>query len=356
MNILFTTITMRGGGTERVVALLANCMVRNGHKVAIMTIVDGKIEYELDERINIIDISSKNAGGKLKIFKRFKLIRDEIKGLDSINILALGTVASIYTVVANLFFKNKVLVSERNDPNIFNGHIIKAYERFIRNLVYIFSKKIILQTHKTKECFPRILHKKIEVISNPIPTDMPKPRSCEEREKTIISVGRLIPSKNHRLLVEVFKNIVEKYPEYQLIILGEGTERKKLEELVSNMGLENKVFIKGFCDNVYEELGKNGIYVSTSLSEGLSNSLLEALAMGIPVIASECPVGGERESIEDGINGYIIEPNNSKQLFERLDTLISDRELYNSMCEQYHTARLKYDEKRIMEEWLGALL
>ena len=351
-KVIFVTISMRGGGTERVIAILANCMVRMGYDVTIMMIAESEIDYELDSRIRCICISDITNGSLLGRMKRIYNMRAEIKKDQDAYVIGMGTVASMFTVMSVIGLKNKVVVSERNDPSVFNGKPITVLEETLRNCLYMLSKKIVLQTVDTIEIFPPILQKKCVVIANPLPKKMPNPGNYDDRENTILDIGRLIPSKNHQMLIKTFSVFHKKYPQYKLLIFGEGSERDNLTNLITELALQDYVEIRGFSSTIYDELQKGGIYVSTSISEGLSNSLVEALAMGIPTVATDCPVGGPRSCIRDGENGFLIRINDDKQLLERLELLASDRSVGRKISSNSLSVRALYSDECISKLWL----
>lgn len=351
-KVIFVTISMRGGGTERVISILANRMVKMGYEVTIMMIAESGIEYELDSRIRCVCVSEATNGSLLGRLERIRNMRKEIKQDCGAYVFGMGTVASMFTVMAAFGLKNKVVVSERNDPNVFNGRPIRRMEEMFRNVLYSRAKYVVLQTVDTMECFPDYLHKKCVVIGNPIPDGLPKPGNYEEREKTILDVGRLIPSKNHQMMIKVFGKFCEKFPEYKLLIFGDGPEKQNLQDLIENLYLQENVFLKGFSGSIYKELKKGGIYVSTSITEGISNSLIEALAMGIPTVATDCPVGGARACIRDGENGFLIRVNDEKQLLERLEKIVSDKQIQEKFSENSVKVRDYYSEESISRKWL----
>ena len=279
-------------------------------------------------------------------------MRKEIKQDAGAYVFGMGTVASMFTVMAAFGLKNKVVVSERNDPNVFNGRKIKKVEEILRNILYGCSKNIVLQTVDTIECFPKRLHKKCVVIGNPIPNDLPSPGAYDKREKTLLDIGRLIPSKNHQMLIKVFAKFYKNFSEYRLLIFGDGPEKNKLQKLITELHLQEKVVLKGFSDSIYEELKKGGIYVSTSITEGISNSLLEALAMGIPTVATDCPVGGARACIRDGENGFLIRVNDEEQLLDRLETIALDEQIQKKFSENSVKVRNYYSEESISKKWI----
>ena len=352
-KVIFVTISMRAGGTERVISILAKCMVEMGYEVTIMMIAEPGIEYELDHRIRCVCVSETTNGSLLCRFERIRKMRKEIKQNQDAYVFGMGTVASMFAVMAAMGLKNKVVVSERNDPNVFNGRQIRKVEEILRNMLYSCSKYIVLQTVDTVECFPKCMHKKCVVIGNPLPNNLPSPGKYEEREKTILDVGRLIPTKNHQMMIKVFWKFFEKFPKYRLLIFGDGPEKQKLQDLIDGLQLQECVFLKGFSDSIYRELKKGGIYVSTSITEGISNSLIEALAMGIPTIATDCPVGGARACIQDGENGFLIPVNDEEQLLNRLEKLVTDKSLQKKFSTNSVKVREEYSEENITKKWLA---
>lgn len=352
-KVIFVTISMRGGGTERVISILANCMVEMGYEVTIMMIAEPGIEYELDPRIRCVCVSETTNGSLLGRFDRIRKMRKEIKQNQDAYVFGMGTVASMFAVMAAMGLKNKVVVSERNDPDVFNGRQIRKAEEILRNMLYSCSKYIVLQTVDTVECFPKCLHKKCVVIGNPLPNNLPSPGNYEEREKTILVVGRLVGFKNHPMMIRAFARFYENFPEYRLLIFGDGLEKQNLQDLIDSLQLQECAFLKGFSDSIYGELKKGGIYVSTSNSEGISNAVIEALAMGIPAIATDCPVGGARACIQDGENGFLIPVNGEEQLVNRLEKLATDKELQKKFSKNSVKVRDEYSEENITKKWLA---
>lgn len=351
-KIIFVTISMRGGGTERVISILANCMVEMGHDVTIMMIADPTVEYELDSRVGLKCVSGSTGGSALGRIKRIWNMRSEFAADKNTKIISMGTVSNLFTLVASLGLKNPVVISERNDPNRLNHRPIKKYEVCLRNLLYRKADKLVLQTPDTVEIFPDVIKKKSIVIANPIPDGMPTPLKVEERDKTIIAAGRFIPSKNYKMLIDVFTQFSKQFPEYVLKIFGKGDGEADIRKQIQELQMQEKILLCGFSDKLYEELGKGGIYISTSDSEGLSNSLLEALAMGIPTIATDCPVGGTRMCIKDGINGFMIPVRDESALLKRMEQLASDLELRKLFSKNAIQIREEYSEARITKQWM----
>ena len=145
-----------------------------------------------------------------------------------------------------------------------------------------------------------------------------------EREKIIVTTGRLNKHKNHSLLICAFKRIVAFFPDYRIIIYGEGPERLNDEILIRKLGLQEYVLLPGTTNNVPEKIYKASLYVLTSDFEGMPNSLMEAMALGLPCISTDCPCGGPRELIVSGKNGMLVPVGDEDALANAMKKLLND--------------------------------
>lgn len=152
-------------------------------------------------------------------------------------------------------------------------------------------------------------------------------KQCEQggmREKKIVSVGRMDANKNHEMQLRAFAGLKDKYPEYTLVIYGDGELRSYIEETAEELGIAKRVFLPGVVQDVAERIGQASLFLLTSYSEGVSNALIEALALGLPVIATDVPSGGTEELMKDGVNGLIIPAGEQAALERAMDRLLGD--------------------------------
>lgn len=264
----------------------------------------------------------------------------------------MGTVASMFTLLATLGLRVPVIISERNDPNRLNHRPIKPIERMLRDLLYARAARIVLQTRDAISCFSGKTARNCVIIPNPLPEAMPAPGDVNKRAKSIITAGRLTEQKNHKLLIEVFGRIADILPEYELKIFGKGELEDELQKLINERGLGERAHLCGFSDNLYGELASGGIYVSSSDWEGISNSLMEALAMGIPTVATDCPMGGSRMCIRDGENGFLVEPGDADAMADRIIRLATDSQLALRISQSAVAIRDEFSVDKILDMWL----
>lgn len=350
--IIFVTVSMGGGGTERVISILANHYCKQNIPVTILLIADNRVEYELDKKIQVVNVSEATGGSLTGRVKRVCTIRKYLKMDPQARVIAMGTVTAMFTLLAGIGLKCDVVISERNDPNRLNHKPISNMAKFLRNLLYCRAKAIVLQTEDVRRCFPEYLVKKSVVIPNPLSHDLPDVNLNVGRKKTVITAGRLTAQKNHRLLIDAFYEFYKTHPDYKLMIYGKGELEEELRSYIAKIGMNGKITICGFCNDLYTELQTNGIYVSSSDWEGISNSLIEALAFGIPTIATDCPVGGSRMFIQDGENGILIPIGDKVALIEAMTEIIEDTSFSKRLSENAVTIRRQLSAEKIADEWM----
>ena len=263
-----------------------------------------------------------------------------------------------------LMLKKFFGIVKKEKPDIIHAHLFHAI--FLARLVKAFQKKIkvistihsennggknrdillrltdrwsdatntiskrVTEIMKAKKVTPpdriRTIHNGID--PNKFYPDPEKGREIREKLKipkeasVLISVGRLVEVKGFVYLLEAVKRIKEEHPEVFLIILGEGEKRGELEQKIESDNLKESVFLPGNKDNVRDYLNAADIFVSSSLWEGLPTVILEAMACGLPVVATN--VGGTAEIVEDGRQGFLIDPQSPEQITEKVIYLLSN--------------------------------
>lgn len=349
-HVIFTTITMGGGGSERAISILANQLVEKGAAVTILMIAGDDVAYELDSRITLKQVGNSSNGSLKERIRRIGNMRKVFKNHHSANIIAMGTVASIFTLIADFGLKNHVIISERNNPNRMNGRPYSKKMKMIRDFLYKRADMCVFQTNDARLYFPFLKEKHTRVIPNSISPDIPKAYQGE-RKKEVVTAGRLIPEKNQKLLLRSFAEFHKEYPEYCLKIFGSGSMEQELRELIKSLHLEACASLIPFTDKLHEEIGKSGIYVSSSDGEGISNAILEALALGIPTIATDCPIGGSKMCIQNQINGILIGVGDEKALTKELCHIAKDRDFAKQLSQNALKVRETFSQEKIFTMW-----
>ena len=208
-----------------------------------------------------------------------------------------------FAIATSLGLGIPVVISVRSNP---------AYEYPTAKLkamafaAFRFADGVVLQTHQAAEFFPKAVQRKAVVLPNAVNEAFLRPHYEGERDKRVVCVGRIDDNKNQGLLIEQFARAHRSHPEYTLHIYGTGPAQEKFERLAEKLGVGESVFFEGVVDNVADRIERAEIYVLPSKTEGMPNALLEAMSLGLACIATDCPCGGPRELIRDGVNGFLV--------------------------------------------------
>ena len=338
--------TLQSGGAERVVSELSSMYADYFKEVVLLTYYDAPVFYHIDPRVKI-DCIEKLTGTTNKLSNARRL-RSYVKREKPDVFLSFLMPFNMMAIASLAFTGTKIVVCERQDPSDVKTPLL----RVIRNFLYHFCSRIEVQTQKGKDYFSKSIQKKITVIPNP------NHITREERELAINSpkeykvaiVGRLIPLKNHRMLINAFAQAHKIHPEYRLDIYGEGEMRTEISNQIEEIGLEKTVILRGRTDNVPSALASARIFVLCSNVEGMPNALMEAVALGVPSIATD--VSGVRDIINDGEDGFIIPVGDEAALEKKLLQLMDSEDLQRKFAVSSAVVVEKFDKKKIFGQWL----
>lgn len=351
MRICFCVDTMNSGGAERVASILCNEFIRMNHEVDLVMISEKEsiCFYKLDKKIKLIPLllSSKKMNNsfltKVHLLKKhFRINRYDvaISFLPNVNFC-------VY--LSLMHFKKTIhIASERNNPYIDPQSKIR---RFFKELAFKKANGVIFQTEDAKKYFDNKLKCPTQIIKNPVFPIINNFALDSETNGDIVSVGRLEEQKNFSLLINTFYQFNKLHPSSLLKIYGEGSLKGKLEKLIENLNLTNKVQLCGKSMSWIEDNCKCSLFINTSLYEGMPNSLLEALINGLPCIASDCPIGGSRELLSYK-NGLLFENNNQEDLLKKMNLLYKNEAAVINYRKANLAMRNNYSPKVIAEQWI----
>ncbi len=342
-KVLFVTGSLRRGGAERVLSILANEMAEKGWQVHILTLLFSKRGYQLNTNVEVIDISKEERNQMLDAPRLILQTRKIIKQLKPDAVISFMVTINIVTWLATRFLGVVFIPSERNDPSVGRGKVIS----FLQNLVYKQSTKTVMQTERAKNYFERKVQDNSIIIPNPIVVHN---MAASVKECRIVSVGRLEPQKNRELLIEAFNEVHKRYPEYVLEIFGEGSLETKLQKQINDKELGEFVKLCGNVQNIHERIANAEVFVLSSDYEGLSNALLEALMMGLPCITTNC--AGSEDAIENGKNGIIVPVGDKEALVSAMCALIEDKDMAMRLGMEAVKRSAKFSKDTIVNQWM----
>ena len=349
-KIVFVIESLAGGGAERVVSILANDLARSGYDISILMIFEDVVKYHIDSKVNLKGIELEKPHGLRRNIERLQKIRNEINKIKPDVVISFLSLVNIATISSLLLTKYPIILSERNDPK---HEPASGKERLLRNLLYSLREKnyFVFQTEYAKKCFPKRIQRKITIIYNPLRTDLHDPY-VGLRKNTIVCVARLQPDKNISLLLHAFARFHKKIPSYFLEIYGEGPLLDQLKKECKELEINHFVIFKGFVNNVDEMIVDSSMFVLPSNYEGISNAMIEAMAIGIPTISTDSPAYGARSFIKNGENGFLIGVNNEEELYNRMVDIAENLDLTNKFSCNAAKIRETLDEKIIKDQWI----
>lgn len=342
IGIIIGDMTMGGGG-ERVAATLSNFFSSKGHIVYLYHYARGN-KFDIDKDVNLISILNSESKWIKRKFERILGTRNELKKTNLDVLITLGWANSIYGA---MFCDNntKLIASERSDP--FSEPKIKAF-RLLRNWAYNKSDVLVCQTNIAKKCFPKANG---VVIMNPLRTDLPEPY-LGKRRNAVVTYCRIAQQKNIPLLLKAFKFFHNLHKEFTLEIYGNGPLEGEMHRLASFLGVDRYVTFKPFMRDVHNIIKDAYMYVSSSDYEGLSNSMLEAMAIGMPVISTDCPIGGARMVIRSGINGMLVPVGDVKKMTSAMCRMADDTEFAYLCGKNAQEIKTMLSVENICNKWL----
>ena len=397
-EVMFVLPVMHGGGAERVAAQIANEMHSCGIKVTFVLTSDTLkqvMRTDLSEDIPLITVQD-SLGKEATISKlcyrikglfssllckpfeslgkpvpadfakmslsaeyyreirKMKEIIGEHKNATVISFLQ-PSIPIMLLAAKNL--PNRVILSERGNPQLL---MKKRYGKPFIEKYYTRAEAAVFQTEDAKSVYPEAVSKKGTVIFNPLKDNLPQ-SFHGERNKNITTFCRISNQKNLPLLVEAFSQVHSKHPEYTLRIIGdapneEGRELlRAIDQQLDKLNLKESVKLEPFMKNVHEAIIKDAMYVNSSDYEGISNAMLEAMAIGMPVVCTDCPIGGAKATITDGENGLLVPIQNSEALSSAINRVIEDKEFADKLSQNASQIREELSLDKITEKWMQLL-
>lgn len=344
--------SLRRGGAERVMANLAGYFYREGYQVLMVTTRKEQIEYGIPEGIvrRISEPPSEElCGGRLSNFmKRFCRLRGIWKEEKPDVILSFIGKNNMMAILTSRGLPIPVAVSVRGEPT--EEYYSKGLRLMARQL-FRLSDGVILQTKRSRSFFPEAVQKKAVILRNPVHPDFFRDRFEGEREKTIVAVGRVDENKNHEMLVRAFAGIARDFPDYRLFIYGEGEKRKELQKLAEEMGLEERILLPGNAEHVEKVIDKARVFVLPSNTEGMPNTLIEAMLLGLTVIATDCPCGGPAELIEHGKNGLLTPVGDVEKMRESLQRVLDNPQEADRLGRNAAQIKNLYQAEAVYGSW-----
>lgn len=387
-EVMFFIDSLGGGGAERVVSVLSNNIAEDGaYDVSVVMLRKVPTKYEINGKVNQIyaqDLPVKTIYGKIvrKSFSLYKKIRQSIykpimkrlklyqnrPNIDETAFYFYATYAMPYreymkkhkgaTAFGFLIRSNiamimaakgtdvKTVFCERNNPvrPDVPENIMKLRDKFCKKC-----NEAVFQTYEQKDYYTKIKGKKV-VIPNAIKDKLPE-RFEGDRRCEIVNFCRLSKQKNLPLLIDAFEMILKDYPYYTLRIYGKGEEKDNLIKYINDKNLQENVFINDFAEDIHERIKDAKMFVSTSDFEGLSNTMIEAMAIGLPCVCTDCDGGGARMMINDHENGLLVPKGDLNAVYSAMKEIVDNNDLSEKLSINATKVKDDLEASKITKKW-----
>ena len=345
MNICFVDMKLTKGGSGRVISILANYFSEKKYGVSIVTLDSDRIDYGISDNVSVFNLDMKKNNNLIKL--GIELVRLK-KVLDTQDVIVAFCFRPIFWVtLATLKKKSIVIYSERNNPYKDPNNVLK---RFLRNICYLHADHIVFQTSEQQSYFFSKISRKGKIIKNPVESNLPF-YVDDSKEKIVISASRLEKQKNIYMAIKAFSLFHDKHSDYIFNIYGDGNLKSELTDYISSIGLNKEISIFDFTPKIHEAMCKASIFILSSDYEGISNSMLEAMAIGIPVICTDCPVGGAREFIVNEENGVLVDVGDYEQMAFYMNKIVEDDVFRKKISSNSKAIRECVSADSICKEW-----
>ena len=359
MRLTLVTSSLSCGGAERAAILIAEGLLKKGHQVSFVTITGTERDfYKVPDGVHrlALDIAANSPTPFHALWNnlyRLWVLRQTIRVIEPNAVISFMAETNILTLFALIQTNYPVIVNEQNNPETNTQKLWKQ----LRHWIYPRANKVVSVSEGVDNYFDDWLPKtQRAIIFNPLqpindePGNFDLPTGADSSKKWAIAMGRLVYQKNFELLLSAFHKIIDRYPDWQLLIFGEGEMRKELENLRDQLGLGDRVLLPGQTNNPIAVLKTAQLFILSSRWEGLPAVLFEALACGLPVVSTDCP-SGPREIIRDGIDGILVPNEDVSALTAAMERLMSDEKERQRLADRAKEVTESFSLEKVMSIW-----
>ncbi|MEM8677195.1 MAG: glycosyltransferase family 4 protein [Cyanobacteria bacterium P01_G01_bin.67] len=357
MRITLIINSLLGGGAERAIVLLAEGLAKLQHQVTLITFSDSSSDfYQVPAKVSRVELGIIGKSENLleaitNNIRRFIILRQGVESSQPDIVISSLRITNVSVILALLSKNYPIVVTEQNDVRVFSKG---AVWETLRRLTYPWCSKVVSVSKGVDEGIDLPPSKKA-VIYNPIAvkedhTTPDLPPEVDLNKNWIVSMGRLTYQKGYDLLLPAFSKIAGKHPDWQLIILGRGELREQLEKITDDLNLSEQVVFTGALKNPSAVLKQGKIFVMASRNEGFPLAHGEALACGLPVIATDCP-SGPREMIRQDLDGILVPNQDIAALAQAMDSLMSNEQKRQQLAMRAPEVLARFGQDKIVAEW-----
>lgn len=348
-KILFVVSQLKVGGAAKMIKYVANLCASHFESVSLMSYYDDFTPADLNPDIKRIDLGLTIHKLPLWRIKALAKHRSVLKKGRFDIICTFLPDMSMMSKLASLGLDSIVVSAERGDPFEFS-----KFWRLITNWTYSKSDYCFFQLERARDFFGERVAKHSFVIPNPyVPVGGVTPY-FGERKKTVVSAGRFAEQKRFDILIQAFAKVHEAHPDYRLVLYGDGNCKPLYQELSSNLEIAEYIDYPGYVSNVASYIREDGIFVLSSDYEGIPNSLIEAMSVGLPCVATDCTPGGPDFLTDSGKRGLLVPIRDVDKMAAAINRIIEETNLARTLSEKAAEIVKVLDVEVINKMWIDA--
>ena len=381
-RVTFVAAGLRCGGIERALVSLVSGLLARGHPVTVITYAAAGTDFfTLPQNVARISLNIR-VGAPIPFRQLFSTTRARLKALrvaidasEPDVVISHAPQINVPTLLAMRGSPVPVIVTEHGDvpvrPEAARPWLWKKWVWYrLRRHCYPRAFKVVSVSRAIDRSFAWLPKERREVIHNPLPLISPQlpsptelPSGLDPHRPWIVSMGRLSHAKGHDVLLAAFARVSARFPQWQLVIIGDGELRKQLHELAGELMEKQRVFFTGALASPFALLRHAQIFVLASRYEGFPMAVAEALACGLPVIAADSPsrprkfgergviAGGIRELVRDGIDGLLVPRENPVALADAIARWIENPQERRRLAQQAASGMTRFSREQVVEDW-----
>ena len=340
------------GGAEHVAVNLAQYFNDQGWQVCILTKLKADEEYDIPvgvtRRLADLTETELSKSRVVNLHKRVSKLQSIFREIEPDIIVSFIGKNNFMAITAAKPLNIPVVVCVRSAPE---REYKKKMMHLLVNPMFKKSAGIVLQTQEAMNFFRPEIREKSIILPNSVNPVFMKKRFCGQKRDTIITVGRLDDNKNQILLIRAFLLIAEEFPTFELILYGDGPSRTKWEKIVNESANRTRIHFKGLVSDVQDKINEDRIFVLPSIMEGMPNALIEAMALGLSVISTDCPCGGPRDLLGDNENGLLVPVEDANAMANAIREILLSPELEQKLQENAYRKAQELLPEKVNEKW-----
>ena len=351
MRITFVTDSLGFGGAAKMILFVARGMMQRGHEVKMINLNCFNAFDRMPEDIETVSAHITYSGAIKTNYQVCKFVYDNAKRFKPDILVAFNSASNFSAAIAGRLLHLPVIVSERADP--FLSHKNPQFSVKIKQWFVAHADGTVFQSEGASMIYPEKLRCRSTVIPNPITlTEHFAPIDYSKRPHTIVTHGRYDnKQKRYDVMLKGFSLFKQTHPDYKLIMYGTGSDESKIRDWVKELNLEDSVTINPITHTPMTDITREGIYAITSDFEGISNSLLEAMAVGMPVVCTDHSPGGGRLVVQDHQNGLLIPCGSPEAVANAFAEFADNPELAEQCGNNAKDVLVRFHPEKIMDMW-----